>query len=193
MEQTLLITGFDPFGGAAVNPSWEAVERLPERIGIWKLCKLKIPTVFGLAANAVLEKAEDVYPAAILCLGVAMGRSAVTPERIGINVRSARICDNHGNQPVEEPVVPGGEDGIFATVNVAAMAQAIRAAGLPGAVSNSAGTFVCNDVLYTLLHRFGGTDVKVGFLHVPQFPEQGEPNLPLEDTIRAVRAAIEAI
>jgi pyroglutamyl-peptidase len=193
MEQTLLITGFDPFGGAAVNPSWEAVERLPERIGSWKLCKLKIPTVFGLAANAVLEKAEDVHPAAILCLGVAMGRSAVTPERIGINVRSARICDNHGNQPVEEPVVPGGEDGIFATVNVAAMAQAIREAGLPGAVSNSAGTFVCNDVLYTLLHRFGRTDVKVGFLHVPQLPEQGEPNLPLEDTIRAVRAAIEAI
>lgn len=193
MEQTLLITGFDPFDGAAMNPSWEAVKRLPERIGNWKLCKLKIPTVFGLAANAVLEKAEEVHPAAILCLGVAIGRSAVTPERIGINVRSARISDNHGNQPVEEPVVPGGEDGIFVTVNVAAMAEAIRSAGLPGAVSNTAGTFVCNDVLYTLLHRFRDTKVKVGFLHVPQLPEQGEPNLPLEDTIRAVRAAIEAI
>ena len=193
MEQVLLITGFDPFGGATVNPSWEAVAKLPDRIGDWMLCKLQIPTVFGLAAQTVLEKAQKVNPAAILCLGVAAGRSAVTPERIGINVRSARIPDNRGNQPKEEPVIPGGEDGLFSTMRVSAMAAAIEAMGLPGAVSNTAGTFVCNDTLYTLLHHYQGTGVKVGFLHVPQLPEQGEPSLPLEDTVRAITAAIQSI
>ena len=193
MEQVLLITGFDPFGGDSINPSWEAVKKLPDRIGNWKLCKLEIPTVFGLAAQTVLEKAQEVAPAAILCLGVAAGRSAVTPERIGINVRSARIPDNRGNQPKEEPVIPGGGDGLFSTMHVSAMAAAIEAMGLPGAVSNTAGTFVCNDTLYTLLHHYQGTGVKVGFLHVPQLPEQGEPSLPLEDTVRAVTAAIQSI
>ena len=193
MEQVLLITGFDPFGGATVNPSWEAVAKLPDRIGNWMLCKLQIPTVFGLAAQTVLEKAQEVNPAAILCLGVAAGRSAVTPERIGINVRSARIPDNQGNQPKDQPVIPGGSDGLFSTVNVSAMAAAIEEIGLPGAVSNTAGTFVCNDVLYTLLHHYHGTGVKVGFLHVPQLPEQGDPSLPLADTIRAITAAIQSI
>ena len=193
MEQVLLITGFDPFGGDSINPSWEAVKKLPDRIGNWKLCKLEIPTVFSLAAETVLRKAQEVAPAAILCLGVAAGRSAVTPERIGINVRSARIPDNRGNQPKEEPVIPGGGDGLFSTMRVSAMAAAIEAMGLPGAVSNTAGTFVCNDILYTLLHHYQGTGVKVGFLHVPQLPEQGEPSLPLEDTVRAITAAIQSI
>lgn len=193
MEQVLLITGFDPFGGATVNPSWEAVERLPERIGNWKLCKLQIPTVFGLAAKTVLEKAQEVTPGAILCLGVAVGRSAVTPERIGINVRSARIPDNRGNQPAEEPVIPGGPDGLFSTMNVSAMAAAIEKLGLPGTVSNTAGTFVCNDTLYALLHHYRDSSVKVGFIHVPQLPQQGSPSLPLEDTLRAVTAAIQLI
>ena len=193
MEQVLLITGFDPFGGDSINPSWEAVKKLPDRIGNWKLCKLEIPTVFSLAAETVLRKAQEVAPAAILCLGVAAGRSAVTPERIGINVRSARIPDNRSNQPKEEPVIPGGEDGLFSTMHVSAMAAAIEAMGLPGAVSNTAGTFVCNDTLYTLLHHYQGTGVKVGFLHVPQLPEQGDPSLPLEDTVRAITAAIQSI
>lgn len=190
MERILLITGFDPFGGATVNPSWEAVRQLPEQVGEWKLCKLQIPTVFSLAAETVLKKAAEVGAAAILCVGQAGGRSAVTPERIGVNIRTARIPDNQGNLPQEQPVVPGGADGIFATVNVAAMAQGIRDAGLPGGVSNTAGTFVCNDVLYTLLHHYRGTGVKVGFIHVPYLPEQGEPNLPLDDTVKALTVAI---
>ena len=193
LEQVLLVTGFDPFGGATVNPSWEVVARLPERIGNWKLCKLQIPTVFGLAAETVLQKAAEIHAAAILCLGVAVGRSAVTPERIGINVRSARIPDNRGNQPTQEPVIPMGADGLFSTMDVRAMAAAIENAGLPGAVSNTAGTFVCNDVLYTLLHHYQRTNIKAGFIHVPQLPEQGEPSLPLEATIRAVTAAIEVL
>lgn len=189
----LLVTGFDPFGGEKVNPAWEAVKALPERIGGFALHKIMIPTVFGKAAEAVLKAAMDIEPDGILCIGQAGGRSAVTPERIGINVRSASIADNEGNQPVEEPVIPGGADGLFATVPVAAMAQAIRDAGLPGQVSNSAGTFVCNDVLYTLLYHYQGSGVKVGFLHVPWLPEQGSPNMQQEDTMRALEAAILAL
>lgn len=189
----LLITGFDPFGGAQINPSWEAVQQLPDRIGDYELCKLQIPTVFDGAAQRVLERAAEWKPDVILCVGQAAGRSAVTPERIGINVRSARIPDNAGVQPKEQPVVAGGPDGIFSTLPVADMAAAICDAGLPGAVSNSAGTFVCNDVLYTLLYQYNGMPVRVGFIHVPWLPEQGTPNLPLEKTVEALTAAILAI
>ena len=189
----LLITGFDPFGGETVNPSWEAVKLLPEQIGEYVLEKLQIPTVFARAAQTVLEKAEEAQPDVILCIGQAGGRSAVTPERIAINIRSASIPDNARNQPAEEPIVPDGADGIFATVPVAKMVQAIQAAELPGAVSNTAGTFVCNDTLYMLLHRYAGTAVRVGFIHVPYLPEQGMPNLPLEKIAQALTAAIEAL
>ena len=189
----LLITGFDPFGGAKINPAWEAVKLLPEQVGKYALCKLEIPTVFGLAAQRVLQKAEELKPQVILCVGQAGGRSAVTPERIGVNIRDARIPDNAGNQPRGKFCVPEGPAAYFATVPVMAMEEAIRAAGLPATVSNSAGAFVCNDVLYTLLHRYAGTDVKVGFIHVPYLPEQGTPSLPLADTVKALIAAIEAI
>ena len=189
----LLITGFDPFGGQSVNPSWAAVEQLPEQVGEFALCKLMIPTVFEKAARIVQEEAAWIGADVILCVGQAGGRSAVTPERIAINVRSASMPDNEGYQPVEEPVVQGGPDGIFDTVPVYAMAQAIRDAGVPGAVSNTAGTFVCNDVLYTLLHRYAGTKTRIGFIHFPYLPTQGEPNLPLEETVKALKAAIEAV
>ena len=189
----LLITGFEPFGGEPVNPSWEAVKLLPDVIGEYELCKLEIPVVFDLAAETVLQKAVQIQPNVILCIGQAGGRDAVTPERIGINVQNARIPDNAGNQPAEEAVVPGGPDGLFSTVPVTRMAQAIRDAGLPGAVSNTAGTYVCNDTLYALLHHYAGTPVRVGFIHVPYLPEQGTPNLPLERTAQALQAAIEAL
>lgn len=189
----LLITGFDPFGGQLLNPSWAAVEQLPERIGGYALCKLAIPTVFGEAARLVLEKAAQFQPDVILSVGLAGGRDAVTPERIAVNIRDARIPDNAGNQPRGEFAVPDGPAAYFATVPVENMAQAIQEAGVPGAVSNTAGTYVCNDVLYTLLHHYSGTQVRVGFLHVPYLPEQGEPNLSLERTVKALTAAILSI
>lgn len=129
----------------------------------------------------------------ILCIGQAGGREAVTPERIGINVQSARIPDNAGNQPEEQRIIPGGPDGIFATVPVSKMAQAIRDAGIPGIASNTAGTFVCNDTLYTLLYHYAGTAVRVGFIHVPYLPQQGSPSLPLEQIAAALSAAISAL
>lgn len=189
----ILITGFDPFGGESVNPAWEAVKLLPDTVGNYALCKLQIPTVFALAAETVLKEANVLRPDIILCIGQAGGRAAVTPERIGINWQSAKIADNQGNQPAGQPIIPGGADGIFATVPVEAMANAIISVGLPGAVSNTAGTFVCNDTLYRLLHHFGGTDTQVGFIHVPYLPEQGDPHLPLLDTAKALTAAVSVL
>ena len=192
MGKRLLITGFDPFGGADINPAWEAVQRLPDAIGEYALCKLLIPTVFGKAPAAVLDAARDFQPDVILCVGQAGGRASVTPERIAVNIRDAQIPDNEGNQPRGAFVVPDGPAGYFATVPVMAMADAIQAKGIPATVSNSAGAFVCNDVLYTLLHRYAGTNIRVGFIHVPYLPQQGSPSLALEDTVAALTAAVEA-
>ena len=189
----LLITGFDPFGGNDVNPSWEAVKLLPEKIGAYTIYKMGIPTVFGTAARMILEKAEALCPEVIISVGLAGGRDAVTPERIAVNIRDARIADNQGVQPQGDRVVEDGPAAYFSTVPVEQMAEHIRNAGIPAAVSNTAGTFVCNDVLYTLLHRFDGTSVRAGFIHVPYLPAQGAPNMPLEQTVKALAAAIEAL
>ena len=189
----LLITGFDPFDGATINPSWEAVKLLPDTIGEYELHKLQIPTVFGLAPRTVLEAAEKLQPDVIISVGQAGTRPAITPERIGINVRDARITDNAGVSPKDELIVPGGPDGLFSTLPVKAMIAAINDAGLPASISNTAGTFVCNDVLYSLLHHFAGTDTRCGFIHVPWLPEQGEPSLPLESTAKALEIAISAL
>ena len=191
----LLITGFDPFGGESINPAWEAVRLLPDVIRDFKLIKLEIPTVFGAAAQVVIDKAEEIHPDAIISVGQAGGRAAVTPEMVGINLRYASIPDNMGALPCDIPIAEGGPAAYFSTLPVRAMAKAICDAGLPGAVSYSAGSFVCNDVLYSLLHRFDGTAVRAGFIHVPFLPEQtaDKPSLPLEQTAAALRAAIEAI
>ena len=196
----LLITGFDPFGGSAVNPSWLAVEQLPDQIGDYELCKLPIPTVFGKAASLVLEKATAFQPDLILCVGLAGGRNAVTPERIAVNIRDARIPDNEGNQPSGDRIVADGPAAYFATAPVGKMAQAIRDAGIPAAVSNSAGTFVCNHIMYHSLYLTNKEypNIKAGFMHIPFLPEQvtNRPNTPsmaLEDIVRGIEAAIAAI
>ena len=192
----LLITGFDPFGGECINPSWEAVSRLPEVIGNYRLTRLQIPTVFGKAAETVLAAAAADQPDVILCVGQAGGRDAVTPERIAINIASAVKPDNAGNQPREEAILPVGPDGIFSTVPVRSMADAITAAGLPGRVSNTAGTFVCNDTLYRLLSHYAGSGIQVGFLHVPHLPQQakeGSPSMTLPEIVAALTAAIGAL
>lgn len=196
MHRKLLITGFDPFGGANINPAWEAVKALPDVIGAFTVHKLQIPTVFQKAAALVLEEAARIHPDVILCIGQAGGRSAVTPERIAVNIRDTRIggiADNEGNLPKGEFVAAAGPAAYFTTVPVNEMSLAIRNAGIPGAVSNTAGTFVCNDTLYRLLHHYCNTDMKVGFIHVPYLPEQGTPSLPLPQITAALAAAITAI
>ena len=192
----LLITGFDPFGGADRNPSREAVMALPDVIGDSTIIKLEIPTVFGLAAETVLRAATDLRPDAILCVGQAGGRAAITPEVVAINLRDASIPDNRGNQPRNTPVAENAPAAYFSTLPVRAMAEAVKAVGVPCALSYSAVVFVCNDLLYTLLHHYDGTDVRVGFIHIPYLPEQageGVPSLPLNETVKGLTAAIQAL
>lgn len=189
----ILVTGFDPFGGERINPAWEAVRCLPERIGENCLQKMQIPTVFGTAAECVLVRAAELHPDAILCVGQAGGRSAVTPEMAALNLQYASIADNAGQLPQDVPVIAGAPAAYFATLPVRSMASAIRDAGLPGAVSYSAGTFVCNDLLFRLLHHFQKTATGVGFVHVPYLPEQaksGAPSMELGEILRALEAAI---
>ena len=190
--RNMLITGFDPFGGEAINPSWEAVKALPDVVGDFVLCKLEIPTIFGAAAEKVLAQAAIFQPDVILCVGQAGGRSAVTPERIGVNIRDAKIPDNACAQPKGDFVDPSGPAAYFSTVPVEKIAHNIAEQGIPASVSNSAGAFVCNDTLYTLLRHFAGTNVQVGFIHIPYLPQQGAPSLPLESSIAALVAAIKA-
>ena len=192
----LLITGFDPFGGAAVNPSREAVMALPDRIGAWELTKIEIPTMFGTAAKRVLAVAEELAPDAIICVGQAGGRAAITPEVVGINLREASIPDNAGLQPQNCPVTEDGPAAYFATLPVRDMVAAIQAAGIPASLSYSAGAFVCNDLLYSLLHRYNGTRVRVGFIHIPYLPEQakdGIPSMPLETVVAALTEAVRVL
>ena len=190
----LLITGFEPFGGETINPSWEAVARLPDRLGNYQLTKLLIPVVFGDAAEAVVTVADKLSPDVILCIGQAGGRAAITPELVGINLRYASIPDNSGNKPEDEPIFEGGAAARFSTLPVRKIADAISAAGIPCKVSYSAGAYVCNDVLYSLLTHFEGSGTAVGFIHVPYCTEQGkEPCMALFDIARAIIAAVEAI
>lgn len=189
----LLITGFDPFGGESVNPSWEAVRLLEDTIGEYRLTKLQLPTVFGRAAALLLEAADRLKPDAVLCVGQAGGRAGITPEVIGINLREARIPDNEGHQPQNEPVIPGGPAAYFATLPVREMVSAMQTGGLPACLSYSAGAFVCNDVLYSVLHRYDGTAVRAGFVHVPYLPEQAggdKPSMSLVDIVRGLTLAI---
>lgn len=192
--KTLLITGFEPFGGEAINPSWEAVDRLPETIGLWRLEKLCIPVVFGLAGETVLARAAKLCPQAVICVGQAGGRTALTPELVAINLRHASIPDNAGSQPQDVPVAPEGPAAYFSTLPVRAMAKAAEAAGIKSAVSYSAGAYVCNDLLYTLLHR--RPETPACFIHVPYLPEQareGVPAMELETIVRGLGAMIEAM
>ncbi len=191
----LLITGFEPFGGEKINPSWEAVKLLPEKIGDFELFKIEVPVVFEKAAKTVLAKANEINPDAIICVGQAGGRPSVTPEMVAINLRFASIPDNEGNHPKDVPCVSGGENAYFSTLPVRKMVEAVSEASIPCSVSYSAGTYVCNDLIYHVLHRFKNTETKACFIHVPFIPEQTDdkPSLPIETIAKALEIAIEAI
>ncbi len=190
----LLISGFMPFGGENINPSWEAVKALPEKIGEYEITKVCLPVVFGEAYRAALRAAREISADAILCIGQAGGRASVTPELVGINLRHASIPDNEGNQPKDEPIIEGGAKAHFSTLPVRKMSQAIRASGVPAELSYSAGAYVCNDLLYSLLAELENTNTRMAFIHVPYIPEQKKtPNLPLDDIVKALTIAIESL
>lgn len=189
----LLITGFEPFGEHRINPSWEAVQLLPEEIGDYRLTKLCIPTVYEEAARMVLDAAARIGADVILCVGLAAGREAITPERIAVNIRDARLADNQGRLCSGEMIDPEGPAAYFSTLPLERIVEAIRQQQIPAAISNSAGTYVCNDVLYTVLRHYEGSDVRCGFIHVPRISIQEKPNLPLMALVRALIIAITAL
>ena len=192
--KTLLITGFEPFGGESINPSWEAVTRLPHKINDYTIAKLLIPVVFGEAANKVLEVAKDIKPDVIISVGQAGGRNAITPELVAINLRHASIPDNNGNQPADEPIAENGPKAYFSTLPVRKMSDAIKSAGISSNVSYSAGAYVCNDVLYALLSCYNESKTRVGFIHIPYCKDQNkEPAMSLGDIIMGLTVAIQNI
>ena len=190
----LLITGFEPFDGEVINPSWDAVCLLPNIIGDYKLTKLLIPVVFGESAKKVIDVARATSPDVILCVGQAGGREAITPEMVGINLRYAKIPDNKGNQPRDEKILDDGENAYFTTIPARKIAEEISKKGIASKVSYSAGAYVCNDVIYSLLAEFHETDTRVGFIHVPYSHEQNKsPSMSLNDMILGLTVAIESI
>ncbi|MBY7147082.1 pyroglutamyl-peptidase I [Levilactobacillus brevis] len=196
----LLITGFDPFGGEKTNPAIEAVKRLPAAIAGATVVPLEIPTVFGTCAEVVRQAIITERPDVVLSVGQAGGRSALTPERIAINLDDGRIPDNAGFQPVDQPIQPNGPAAYFTQLPVKAMAQAIRQAGLHSHVSTTAGTYVCNHIMYQVQHLRATEfpQLQAGFIHMPFLPEQvvqrsGVPSLSLTDDVRGLTAAIRAI
>ena len=197
----ILVTGFDPFGGDKVNPAYEAVKLLPGTIAGAEVIKIEIPTVYGKSGEAVEEGIKKYKPDVVLCIGQAGGRSTITVERVAINLAEARIKDNEGNQPIDKPLEKDGENAYFATIPVKAMVNNIRKHGIPANISYTAGTFVCNSVMYDLLYMINKKypEIKGGFIHVPFAPEQvvdrpdGTASLPVEITAKALEYAIEAI
>ena len=190
----LLLTGFDPFGGSALNPSWLAARALHgQRIAGHTVVAAQLPTAFGTAQARLQALLTEHRPALVLCLGQAGGRAALSIERVAINLVDARIPDNQGQQPVDQPVQSQAPAAYFATVPVKAMLQAVRRCGLPGEVSLSAGSFVCNAVFYELMHQIATGAVpgaRGGFVHVPWLPEQRAPSMPLHDMVRGVHAML---
>ena len=196
----ILITAFDPFGGEAVNPALEAVKQMKDEIAGAQIVKLEIPTVFGKSIEVIHETMKKEQPDAVLSIGQAGGRFGVTPERVAINVDDARIKDNEGNQPIDTPIFEDGKPAYFSTLPVKAMVKAIHDQGLPSSLSNSAGTFVCNHVMYGVLYyidkEFPG--VRGGFIHVPYITSQvvdkkDMPSMATSDVVAALEAAVQAI
>lgn len=196
----ILLTAFDPFGDDVINPALEAVKITQTDDLKAEIIKLEVPTVFHKSIEKVAEAMKEHNPDVVLCIGQAGGRFDLTPERVAINIDDARIEDNEGNQPIDKPIFEDGEPAYFSSLPVKAMVQFIQEEGLPASVSNSAGTFVCNHLMYGVLYQidkhFPG--VKAGFMHVPFLPEQvvnrkNTPAMSLEDISRGIHAALRAI
>ena len=196
----ILVTGFDPFGGEKVNPALEAVKSLPSVIHGAEICWVEIPTVFYQSAEVLEAEIDRYQPDVVLCIGQAGGRASLTPERVAINQDDARIPDNQGNQPIDTPIRLDGEAAYFSTLPIKAIVQAIKEVGLPATVSNTAGTFVCNHLMYQVLYLADKKfpNMRAGFMHIPYMTEQvvNKPNtasMCLRDIVRGIEAAIGAI
>ena len=196
----VLVTGFDPFGGEKLNPALEAIKSLPSEIQGAEVRWLEVPTVFYKSAKILEEEIRLYQPDIVLCVGQAGGRKGLTPERVAINQDDARIPDNEGNQPIDRPIQLDGPPAYFSSLPIKAMIQAIKEEGLTASVSNTAGTFVCNHLMYQVLYLVEKEfpNIKAGFMHIPYMAEQvvDKPHTPamdLVDIVRGIEAAIRAI
>ena len=196
----ILLTGFEPFGGESINPAKEAVKLVKDEIKGAQIVKCYVPVVFGKAIETVHEAMKKENPDAVLLIGQAGGRYEITPERVAINCDDGRIPDNEGNQPVDQPVKADGPAAYFSTLPIKKMVEYMKAANVPAAVSNTAGTYVCNHLMYGVLYyldkEFPGTIG--GFMHVPFLHEQvmnkkETASLSKDDVVKGIEASLEAI
>jgi len=196
----ILVTGFDPFGDDTINPAIEAVKLLPDEIDDVEIVKLEIPTVFYKSADVVSEAIEKEDPDYVLNIGQAGGRAELTPERVAINMDDARIEDNEGQQPIDKVIREDGKEAYFSKLPIKAMVNYMKEENVPASVSNTAGTFVCNHIMYQTLYLTMEEypEVRAGFMHIPFLPEQvldrpDTPSMALDDIVRGITAALQAI
>ena len=191
----VLLTGFNAFGGDAVNPSWLAVQAMQGEVMVGHaVVAAQLPTEFAASQTVLVELLRKHRPVLVLCVGLAGGREGLSIERVAINVQDARIADNAGKQPIDIPIFKSGPAAYFSTLPIKAMLQTLTSAGINASVSQTAGTFVCNHVFYVLMHTLkkqrAPSKARGGFVHVPYLPGQGLAYMPLEEMVRGLRVAI---
>lgn len=196
----VLITGFDPFGGESINPAWEAVKAMKDNVDGIEVIKLQIPTVFKKSAEKLFAGIDEHKPDFVICIGQAGGRYDMSVERVAINMDDGRIPDNEGYQPIDTPVYEDGENAYFATLPIKGIVEEIKSAKIPASVSNTAGTYVCNHIMYSLLYYISknNLDIKGGFIHVPYITEQvvDKKNIPYMEVAtitKALECAVQAL
>jgi pyroglutamyl-peptidase len=198
MNKTVLLTGFEPFNGEAINPAWEAVQLLDGwQCDGFTVAVRQLPCVFGEARSVLCKAVNLLRPSVVIAVGQAGGRAELSIERVAINVDDAPIEDNAGVQPIDRAIVDGAPAAYFSTLPIKAIVAALQAQGLPASVSQSAGTFVCNHVFYALMHHLAvmGSPARAGFVHIPYLPQQaaqhpGSPSMALENMVAGLRTAV---
>ncbi|ASJ01532.1 pyroglutamyl-peptidase I [Thermococcus gorgonarius] len=193
----VLVTGFEPFGGESINPSWEAVKALPDEINGAEIVKHRLPVTFRGVRELLPRLIVKERPDVVVLTGQAGGRPNITVERVAINVMDSKMPDNEGFAPEDEPVFEGAPAAYFATIPIKAIVKALREEKIPASVSNTAGTYVCNTAMFTALHTIAvaGMETRAGFIHVPFSHEQAldkpRPSMAQETINRAIRKALE--
>ncbi|MDF2153478.1 pyroglutamyl-peptidase I [Vibrio sp. CAU 1672] len=193
----ILITGFEPFAGALINPALEAIQRLSvARLDGGEIVTCSVPVVRYESVQTVIGAIKQYKPDVVITVGQAAGRAAITPERVAINLDDFRIADNAGNQPVDEPVIDGGPAAYFSSLPIKAISQTLQQHGIPCQVSNTAGTFVCNHLFYAIQHFLRETNIRHGFVHIPLLPGQNtngsQPTMALETIVEGLRLLAQA-
>ncbi len=194
----VLVTGFEPFGKETINPSLEVIKKLDDEIMDSQIIKLKLPTVFGKSIDILENALEKEKPDIVLCIGQAGGRDKITIERVAINISDARIPDNEGNEPIDEVIFEDGDTAYFSNLPIKKMVEEMKTNNVPAAISNTAGTYVCNHIMYGLLYNIDKKypNIKGGFIHIPYIPEQviekaNAPSMSLDNIVKGISIAIE--